>query len=558
MTARANAKELSAIIGPLRSIRFPSRTTRSPSDEMYVSGWRRWIALEKSDALEQDDVTQLRTRVKYAYKQCLMYCRFYPEVWYDAAIYFESLNETESIQDGTHTKPSAILKEGLDANAKSWLLSFAYAEVEEQAQRNENVKQTFESMMTNNQADIDKLLASYQEKLEMARKNDSVDDEQPKLNGSASDSDSDSEEEDHGHATKSNSKLAETIKQLEGEKANKLKELSEEGTVAAIMYMRALRRMEGIKAARQVFAKSIGSPHMSWQIYVASALMEHQYNEMKVSDKDGKQPTPIAVKIFTRGMKNFSENIDFVLEYLNFLLSIRDDTNARALFEQTTAKLDSVKARPLFTRWYEYESMYGDLTSAQKLAARMVEVDTSANSLTLFGQRFSYLGCDPIARRDLGMHKLPVNPAGMPMPPPLGFPPIPGQGLPIPPPIGFNPPLVSQYQRNASPMPPILAPPPPPIHPSLVNLIRDLPPANSLDGTITFNHTEFIQLIRELDIPAAQQNLRQRSTSRQATPQAAAQPTIPSKRAAPTQPIPDDLIALGRHNDPRDIYKKRG
>lgn len=576
MSARATAKELLGLIGPLRSVRYPSRTSNAPGDALCLAGWRRWLSLEKSDSLELDDQTLIRTRVKYAYKQCLMYCRFYPEVWYDAAVYYESLGEAESVQDATHTKPSATLKEGLTANPKSWLLSFAYAEVEETSQRHENVKSTFEQLMKDNENEIAAVEAEAQTNLTAIKNGDEKEEEAQKINEAASSSASDSgiEEHDKPAKVKSGSKLAFAIKKIEDERDRKLKILSEEGTVAAIMFMRALRRMEGIKAARQFFTKCLGSPHMSWQIYVASALLEHQYNEMKSGEKDGKQPTPIAVRIFTRGMKQFSDNVEFIQEYLSFLLSIRDDTNARALFEQTSAKLDPQKARPLYARWYEYESMYGDLTSAQKLATRMAELDQS-DSISLFGQRFSYLGCDPIARRDLGIQSAEsstIVPRARP-PHPLGFPPIPipipGSGV-LPPPQhlnGFNPPVLPQFQRNGSPMPPVFVPPPPPpppIHPSLVNLIKDLPPADSLKGTITFNHAQFLELIKNLDLAVAYQTLHQAGvpaqSSRQSTPQAAPQmaATIPAKRTAAMMiPTPDDVIALGRHNDPKDPYKKR-
>lgn len=575
MTARATAKELLGTVGPLRSIRYPSRAMASPKDEMCLASWQRWIALEKADAMELEDPALVRIRVKYAFKQCLMYCRFYPEVWYDAAIYYESLGEAENVQEATQTKPSATLREGLDANPKSWLLSFAYAEFEEAAQRYENVKSTFEKLLKDNEQEIAEIENNAQTQLTAAKSGEDNADDGDKANGvaSASGSDSESENEDDGEeakTTSNNRSVVAAVKKIEDDRDNKVQQLSEEGTVAAIMYMRALRRMEGIVSARHFFMKCLGSAHMSWQIYVASALLEHQYNEAKPPEKDGKQPLPIAVRIFTRGMKQFSENVDYILQYISFLLSIRDDTNARALFEQTSAKLDPRKARPLYARWYEYESTYGDLTSAQKLAARMAELDHSS-SINLFGQRFSFLGCDPISRRDLGKMEVDAAisaPRGPP-PHPLGFPPlpvpIPGSGNLIPPPVpnGFNPPVLPQFQRNASPIAPVFVPPPPPpIHPSLINLIKALPPPKGMANTITFNYAQFLELISGTDLAAAYQTLHQANTSRQTTPRVVVPPvlptTVPVKRtAAMMVPSPDDLIALGRHNDPKDPYKKR-
>lgn len=590
MTARACTKELSAIIEPLRIAKFPSRPTRTPAEAAFVSGWRRWIAFEKKDPLALEDQAALRLRTKYAYKQCLMWCRFFPEMWYDSASYSESIGE----------ESSGIYKDGLAANPKSWLLSFAYAEAEELARRNENVKTVYDNLINNNEEEIEALKADAQKEIDALEEQlvkSGVDDTEDS-SGSSSDSDEEADaiEGTSDTSAKHDSSL-DGIEKLKANRDKSIQELAEEGTVAAVMYMRALRRMEGIKAGRQSFAKAIKSPNHTWQIYVASALMEHQ------SSKE----TAIPIKIFARGLKSFPENTDYVLEYLNFLISIRDDTNARALFESTTSKMSPEKARPLFTRWYEYESMFGDLASAQKLALRMSETEPNSNPLTRFGQRFSYLGCDPIARRDIGLQKLSQVPQLLPPPPPiplpvsrglaphpLAFPSIPGEVLPPPPGTnGFNPPIVrpdlQPGRQTASPIPPQVIPPPkqaapvtpvaPPIHPLIMNLIRDLPPASSLNSIIAFNHKEILHIIQTLDISAATQALqaqqvqasRAGSVSRMsATPQPsthaapAPAPTpavpsqLPAKRSAQSMiPSPDNLIALGRHNDPRDPYKKR-
>ena len=520
MTARACAKELSTIIEPLRVAKFPSKPTRTPPEVAYLAGWRRWVALERSDPLGSDAAV-LRQRVKYAYKQSLMWCRYFPEMWHEAASYLDSINE----------ESSGMYKDGLTANPKSWLLSFAYAESEEMAGRTENVKTTYDALIASNDEQISQVEAEAQKELDAAK---AV--EAPKIDTNASDSSSDDEEDEAPAVNLANTK------KIEDDRDKRVKELAEEGTVAYVMYMRATRRIEGIKAARQIFARCIKSPHHTWHIYVASALMEHQASK----------ESTIAIKIFARGLKSFPENAEYVLEYLNFLLSIRDDTNARALFEQTTAKLAPEKARPLFARWYEYESMYGDLASAQKLALRMGEIEPNSNPLTRFGQRFSYLGCDPIATRDLGLKKLSHGPRrGLP-PHPLAFAPIPTDLAPPPPGTnGFNPPLLrpdlQTRTASASPMPQPPVPLPPPIHPSIMNLIRDLPPANALDPRITFNYKEIAQIMATIDVDGAKATLR-----RSVTPQ------VPTKRSAQSMiPAPDDVIALGRHNDPRDPYKKR-
>lgn len=78
------------------------------------------------------------------------------------------------------------------------------------------------------------------------------------------------------------------------------------------------------------------------------------------------------------------------------------------------------KARPLWERWARYEYHFGDFSATLKLEKRITEVypngwspssntnelDTKANvidpPIKLFAQRYTYLGIDAIAGRDLG------------------------------------------------------------------------------------------------------------------------------------------------------------
>jgi len=87
--------------------------------------------------------------------------------------------------------------------------------------------------------------------------------------------------------------------------------------VVWVMYMRFARRAEGIKAARGVFGKARKSPYPTWHVFEASAMMEYHAN------KD----SAVAIRIFELGFKLFSEDVDYVVRYSNFLLSINDDTS---------------------------------------------------------------------------------------------------------------------------------------------------------------------------------------------------------------------------------------
>lgn len=98
----------------------------------------------------------------------------------------------------------------------------------------------------------------------------------------------------------------------------------------------------------------------------------------------------VSTKIFELGMKQFASDVEFVVRYLGFLISINDDTSkcvttqgilklsttsdARALFESVISSFTPEKARPLWERWARYEYHFGDFAATQKLEKRIAEV----------------------------------------------------------------------------------------------------------------------------------------------------------------------------------------
>jgi len=102
--------------------------------------------------------------------------------------------------------------------------------------------------------------------------------------------------------------------------------------------------------------------------------------------------TNVATRIFEKGIELFgNEEIEIVLRYLGFLISLNDDASellfsvvnssdlnlyadARALFERVIVNFPPERARPLWERWARYEYQYGDLESAQKLEKRIADV----------------------------------------------------------------------------------------------------------------------------------------------------------------------------------------
>ena len=70
-----------------------------------------------------------------------------------------------------------------------------------------------------------------------------------------------------------------------------------------------------------VFKEARKWPNITWQVFEASAMLELHWN---------KEPK-IATNIFEVGMKRFSEDVGFVVRYLDFLITINDDGSELAI-----------------------------------------------------------------------------------------------------------------------------------------------------------------------------------------------------------------------------------
>lgn len=111
----------------------------------------------------------------------------------------------------------------------------------------------------------------------------------------------------------------------------------------------------------------------------------------------------VATNVFELGLKTFSENVDYVLRYLEFLINTNDDTStskistllraaadcsvssdARAVFERTVSKVSPEAAKPLWERWFRYESQFSDLAAIHKLDERIGETYPTSAARFLF------------------------------------------------------------------------------------------------------------------------------------------------------------------------------
>ncbi|KAF8631737.1 hypothetical protein AX15_002220 [Amanita polypyramis BW_CC] len=363
------------------------------TERALVGKWKAYLKWEENNPLEieEKDRAVFINRIQAVYRKAVIRMRWYSEIWFMAYTWTNSI--------GRHDEALSILKAGMEANPTSFLLTFAYAEAEEARRNYADVHAIYERFL--------EVLRVELEKLEQEPGDDGKATASNVNNGNGSgltptgtpfDSSNGMTTNLGGGTTSANSSFNTQTSKLSSPAHSASVEKRAAYGLAYIVYMRFGRRAEGIKASRTIFGKARRDKWTPWQVYEAAALMEYHCSDDKM----------VASRIFEKGLDLFGEEIEFVLRYLGFLISINDANNARALFERVIGSFSPESARPLWERWARYEYQYGDLEAAQKLEKRMADVYPQDGGLFAdppmkrFAQRHMYLGIDAIASRDLG------------------------------------------------------------------------------------------------------------------------------------------------------------
>ncbi|KAF5541332.1 mRNA 3 end-processing RNA14 [Fusarium phyllophilum] len=361
-----------------------------------VELWKKWIAWEKEDplVLKTDEPKTYNQRVLYVYKQALMALRFWPEIWVDAAEWcFQN-----DIRENDKELGTELLLEGIRANRESVLLALKHADhIEVNYPGKEVDKAEFAQAVRKPYDDVLETLyemgdkVKEREKLEVSTLRQAA--AQDLVQASIEHNDDNDDEED---SKPKRSPMEERILAIQRGYAAETQLLSRTISYVWIALARAMRRIQGKGnqsegGLRKVFTDARQKGRLTSDVYVAVALLE------SVVYKD-----PVGAKIFERGARLFPNDEMFMIEYLKYLHSKDDTTNARAVFETCVTRLVSkpetlAKAKPLYAYFHKYESQYGELSQISKLEDRMAELFPEDPKLKSFVARFSSDKFDPVA-----------------------------------------------------------------------------------------------------------------------------------------------------------------
>ncbi|EIW81739.1 Suf-domain-containing protein [Coniophora puteana RWD-64-598 SS2] len=339
---------------------LPAAPTFTAGERALVGSWKAYLKWEESNPLEIEDKERATFigRVQQVYKKAVIRMRFFSEVWYMSFVWTNSI--------GKHEEAVNILKAGIESNPRSFLLNFAYAEVLENREQYTEVAAIYDKLLELLRIELESLEARAS-----SSTNTSLSSSQEyapptngyNMNGSMASIGTQPADESGGKDKE---------KDKDKGKSKELAERRSEFGLVWTMYIRFARRAHDLKTFRSIFQRARRDRWTPWEVYEAAALMEYHCT------KEG--GAGVASRIFEKGLESFGDEVEFVLRYLGFLISVNDDNNARALFERVITTFTPDKARPLWERWARYEYQFGDLKAAQALEKRIAEVYPNGQS----------------------------------------------------------------------------------------------------------------------------------------------------------------------------------
>ncbi|CAB3404733.1 unnamed protein product [Caenorhabditis bovis] len=153
--ARKVEREMESITRGLnrQAVSVPPKGTATELKQVEM--WKKYIAWEKTNPLGTEEYGQFAKRVIYAYEQALLCLGYYPDIWYETALFLQeasrTLEEKGDVKLSQTFKQEAIqlYERGITGLMKeSLLLYFAYADFEEERMKFDNVKKIYDRLLT--------------------------------------------------------------------------------------------------------------------------------------------------------------------------------------------------------------------------------------------------------------------------------------------------------------------------------------------------------------------------------------------------------------------------
>lgn len=319
MQARTKLRELRKYLSPLippsashqngrAPLNLPKKPTYNAPDRALVGLWKQYLKWEEGNPLEIEDKSAFIVRMQGVYRKAVVRMRFFSEIWFMAYSWTNGAGRPEEAQQ--------ILKFGIEANPSSFILNFAHAEAQELAKNYTEVHSTFTNLLQVVQKEVEELESRIAESSEPSASQENgmkVDLPDGQLSADISQGAGLQKETSIVTIGSSSSYTSSEETPL----AKQFKERKQEYGLIYVMYIRFALRAEGLPASRAVFTKARKDKFSPWEVFEAAALMEYHVAK----------ETAVANRILSVAMNKFGTEIDFVVRYLTFLMSINDETS---------------------------------------------------------------------------------------------------------------------------------------------------------------------------------------------------------------------------------------
>ncbi|VDK73511.1 unnamed protein product [Litomosoides sigmodontis] len=141
-----------------QAVSVPPRGTAAEMKQLDM--WRKYIQWEKSNPLGTEEYAYFAKRVIYAYEQAMLCLGYYPDMWYEAALFQQQaaavLEEKGDVKLAAtmNTDIIQLFERAVGGLLKeSQLLFFAYADYEEERMKFDNVRKIYDRLLAIETAD---------------------------------------------------------------------------------------------------------------------------------------------------------------------------------------------------------------------------------------------------------------------------------------------------------------------------------------------------------------------------------------------------------------------
>ncbi|RIA88086.1 hypothetical protein C1645_826856 [Glomus cerebriforme] len=397
-------------------IPIPLKWTKSEAEQKHYL--EKWIEWEKSNPLRLESV-DLSKRIIYAYKKAMMYMRYCPKIWHDAAEYLVSIRDEDWVsiknkkveakalfgslfrKELKETKEEIavnLLKTAIEIMPDSLMVNLRYAELEEHLNQNyyrnrDSDQDAFQETFRENFQTYESLLAIMDKKYEKIEQDMQAEVDALIKRHDVKETENTTYEDGETRELKRKKQIGLKNELLEIEERKKLQidKIVSAGGIIWINLISFVRRVKGLEEARKLFyERAVSSRLCTYNVYTEFASMNSKFARKYIKNVHSTFGAGDDMKIFKLGLdqKELAENPNFIAEYLKFFIEKNDHINIHSVFEKYIQLIPSDQSKILWDIYCPYVYKYCTLFKIRNIEERRRQIYPQESSIKRFADRF--------------------------------------------------------------------------------------------------------------------------------------------------------------------------